>query len=227
MSAADPWALPGSAIPPESQHAATPEERRAAAELANRRRLAESAVDEVRLREAELEQIVDSAGSELSRMKAETRLEAARRRAATATDNADLAAADLAEIESAVLLAAQQMVQPATPQLLFHSLPEFVNELVCPTFRRELTGKGSGFRWSARWFESAEAIMRLEAMWRSFESLRLDGATGISVWLRDHADYHLAVLMSSDGPFSESREPNRCTDPLPYAAPPEGMFPVF
>lgn len=36
------------------------------------------------------------------------------------------------------------------------------------------------------------------------EHLRLDPATGVSVWLRDHAD-HLVVLMDPDGPFRVRR----------------------
>jgi len=44
---------------------------------------------------------------------------------------------------------------------------------------------------AARWWESPEAIFRLEAMWRSWEALRLNPATVISDWLRDHADHHL------------------------------------
>lgn len=219
------WSFP-EAIPMESPQE-TRAVRTAAARLASRRRAYESAVDQVRLRETELEQVAASKDSAIARMKAEARLADARRRAANAADAEDLAASALADIESTAAQASQQVVQPDSPQLLFHSLPEFVANLVCPTFRRELSGKGSGLRWSARWFESAEAIMRLEAMWRSFESLRLDGSTGISLWMRDHADYHLAVLMSADGPFSESRDSCSCNDPLPYESPPNGMFPTF
>lgn len=28
----------------------------------------------------------------------------------------------------------------------------------------------------------------MEALWRAWEHLRLDGATGISVWFKDHAE---------------------------------------
>lgn len=66
--------------------------------------------------------------------------------------------------------------------------------------------------------------MRLDALWRSWEALRLDPALGISVWLRDHADHHLAVLMSSDGPFAKATDVSAAGDPLPYTAPPAGLF---
>src|SRR3954463_7458930 len=46
------------------------------------------------------------------------------------------------------------------------------------------------------WWRRPEAVIRLEAVWRSFEALRQAPATGISVWLRDHADVHMAQLTS-------------------------------
>ena len=56
-----------------------------------------------------------------------------------------------------------------------------------------------------------------------------DAATGMSVWWRDHADHHMAVLMDPDGPFATATEGEENTskrgEPLPYVAPPEGMFP--
>ena len=66
---------------------------------------------------------------------------------------------------------------------------------------------------------------RLEAMWRAWEHLRMDAATGTSVWLRDHADHHLGVLMSPTGPWALSKDTAGPDEPLPYEAPPEGLFP--
>lgn len=37
----------------------------------------------------------------------------------------------------------------------------------------------------------------MEALWRAWEHLRLDGATGISVWWKDHADHHMSVLLAA------------------------------
>ena len=37
--------------------------------------------------------------------------------------------------------------------------------------------------------------MRRDALWRSWEHLRQDPATGISVWLKDHCDYDMTVLL--------------------------------
>jgi hypothetical protein len=44
----------------------------------------------------------------------------------------------------------------------------------------------------------------VEALWRAWEHLRLDGATGISVWWSDHADHHMNMLLNPDGPFRQS-----------------------
>lgn len=112
----------------------------------------------------------------------------------------------------------------ASPTLYYGSVDEFVREFVCPVFRRVVGGR-SEYRWSARWWESAEAIIRLEAMWRAWEHLRLDPATGMSVWVRDHADHHLGVLMGSGGPWARSKDSAGPDEPLPYEAPPDGLFP--
>ena len=112
------------------------------------------------------------------------------------------------------------------PTLYYGSVDEFVREFVCPIFRRNVGEEGrADYRWSARWWESAEAIARLEAMWRAWEHLRMDAATGTSVWLRDHADHHLGVLMSPTGPWALSKDTAGPDEPLPYEAPPEGLFP--
>jgi hypothetical protein len=112
---------------------------------------------------------------------------------------------------------------PAPPRLVYTTVDDFVRDFVCQVFRRNV-GPQAPLRWSATWWESAEAIMRLEAMWRSWEHLRLDPALGVSAWLREHADYHLSLLMAKDGPFKTSQDTARHTEPLPYQPPPPGLF---
>ena len=109
------------------------------------------------------------------------------------------------------------------PQLYYGNVDEFVREFLRHAYRREISGRSSPY-WSAEWWSNDEALMRLEALWRSWEFLRLDPATGMSVWWRDHADHHMAKLMASDGPFSQSKDSSRLGEPLPYADPPEGLF---
>ncbi len=71
-------------------------------------------------------------------------------------------------------------------------------------------------------------MIRLEALWRAWEHLRQDPATGMSVWWRDHPNHHMTVLMSPEGPFADAEgdtNQNKAGEPLPYVEPPEGMFP--
>ncbi|WP_239648115.1 DUF4913 domain-containing protein [Nocardiopsis ganjiahuensis] len=93
-----------------------------------------------------------------------------------------------------------------------------------PIHRRKVGPRGSR-RWAAEWWCSAEAISRLESLWRSWEHLRLDPATGMSVWWRDHADHHMQILFDPEGPFGSSQDENKAGQPLPCTAPPEGLFP--
>jgi len=109
------------------------------------------------------------------------------------------------------------------PTLFFGSVDEFVRERLCYIYSRRVGPQGSS-RWSAEWWRYPEAISRLDALWRSWEALRLEPTFGMSVWWRDHADHHMRILMSPEGPFADSRDENKGGDPLPYTAPPAGMF---
>ncbi|NTW41328.1 MAG: DUF4913 domain-containing protein [Cellulomonadaceae bacterium] len=115
----------------------------------------------------------------------------------------------------------------AEPQLYFGSVDEFVREYLRNVYRRRIDGRHRV--WAGEWWRYDEAVIRLEALWRAWEHLRLDPATGMSVWWRDHADHHMTVLMDPDGPFALATEGemnvSKRGDPLPYVAPPEGLFP--
>jgi len=113
------------------------------------------------------------------------------------------------------------------PELYFGSVDEFVREYLCKVYRRRVDGSGRQRVWAAEWWRYPEAVIRLEALWRSWEKLRQDASMGMSVWWRDHADHHMAVLLDPSGPFgkaTEQQNSNAADAPLPYAAPPEGMF---
>jgi len=115
--------------------------------------------------------------------------------------------------------------QAATPAPYYPTVEAFVRELLAPTYRRSLGGHGVA--WCPYWWRHAEGIARLEAIWRAWEYLRLDPATGISVWFRDHCDPHMAVLLSADGPFrgcSPEKGHVGRGNPLPIEPPPEGLF---
>lgn len=112
--------------------------------------------------------------------------------------------------------------------LYYGSVDEFVREYLRNVYRRRIDGRHRC--WAAEWWRYDEAVIRLEALWRSWEHLRQDASTGMSVWWRDHADHHMAVLMDPDGPFAAADDAdaaNHCKkgEALPYAAPPADMFP--
>ncbi len=112
-------------------------------------------------------------------------------------------------------------------RLHFGSVDEFVRDYLRLVYRRRIDGRTRC--WAGRWWLYDEAVVRLDALWRSWESLRLDSSTGMSTWWRDHADYHMPILMSPDGPFGTAIDgaENTCRkgEPLPYVAPPAGLFP--
>lgn len=111
-----------------------------------------------------------------------------------------------------------------TPQLYYGSTNEFVRDHLRHVYKRKIDGMHTF--WSPRWWASAEATARLEALWRAWEHLRLDPSTGPSVWWRDHADHHMSVLMGSVGPFSKEVDVTATIrDPLPHEEPPPELFP--
>ena len=113
-----------------------------------------------------------------------------------------------------------------TPELIYGSTDEFVREKLIYLYARKVGPQNDGvFRWAADWWRYPEAVSRLESLWRAWEALRLDGATGSSSWWRDHADHHMPMLMSADGPFAFATSRNNPGVPLPYEPPPIEDFP--
>ncbi len=93
--------------------------------------------------------------------------------------------------------------QDSPPQPMCRSVEEWVIRQFLPTFRRRLGGE---YRWCREWRRHAEAIIRLTALWHSWEALRLQPGTGMATWLRDHLDHQLPVLLGRTGPFAHCSE---------------------
>jgi len=91
--------------------------------------------------------------------------------------------------------------EPIVP--FFGSLLEFVVEHFGPVYARNTSPT---VRWCASWWDHAEAIYRLEALWRSWELYRLEPRLGIASWLRDYLDPQLRELTSPTGPFASCTE---------------------
>jgi hypothetical protein len=84
------------------------------------------------------------------------------------------------------------------PEPVFGTVEDWVDGYFRPMFRRPLGGE---YRWCRRWWAHPEAVSRLTALWRSWEVFRLEPASGISDWYRDHLDHHLPILAGPRGPF--------------------------
>jgi hypothetical protein len=133
---------------------------------------------------------------------------------------------DAERIEPLAVAAAQrqlaELVDP--PGLYYLTVEEWVQEWLFPVYRRSVLGHDRV--WCPQWWRHAEAVARLESLWRAWEHLRQDAATGLSVWFRDHADHHMTILLDADGPFKgcDGRHSDRPLEPLPHDPPPAGMF---
>ncbi len=138
----------------------------------------------------------------------------------------ETAAADAAAVQLAAIDDEPEEDEPE-PGLYYGSVDEFVREYLIGAYRRRIDGQNRV--WAAKWWEYDEAVIRLDALWRAWEKLRQDPSTGMSVWWRDHADHHMGVLFSPDGPFAGVKEAdenrNKKGEPLPYSAPPPELFP--
>jgi hypothetical protein len=146
------------------------------------------------------------------------------RAAAAAREALDRDSDDLeAAIQDAVKAAAAE-ITPAAPELFYPTLEAFIEDYLVLVYRRALSGPS--VTWCPEWWRHAEAIIRLDALWRAWETLRLEPGTGMSVWLRDHADHHMPILLDADGPF-KGCEPGahsaRPLAPLPFTPPPPGV----
>jgi Domain of unknown function (DUF4913) len=120
----------------------------------------------------------------------------------------DLDAADLAAIRRAMEgLRESPSPRPAVPggsaaagqfAPRYTHLESWVNEFFVLTFGR---AEGQVF-WCPRWWAHPEAVLRLDALWRTWEATALDPVHGLAEWIRDHLDPNLAVLLGPAGPFA-------------------------
>lgn len=88
--------------------------------------------------------------------------------------------------------------EPEPRKTYYANLDDFVRLYLREAYARPINGRTRVL--AAEWWNYPEAVIRLDALWRAWEHLRLDPTTGMSVWYRDHADHHMTVLMDPDGP---------------------------
>lgn len=113
----------------------------------------------------------------------------------------------------------------ADPEPLFATLPEFVKQIVAVLYAADFP-TGAPRRWCGQWWMHPPVVFRLEALWRAFEHLRLDPTTGMSVFLRDHADPHMAWITSPDGPLARCKplDHQDGDDDLVLIEPDDGLY---
>ncbi|MFJ1707601.1 DUF4913 domain-containing protein [Kitasatospora sp. NPDC088346] len=77
----------------------------------------------------------------------------------------------------------------------------WVDHILLAVYGQEIT---SGRPWCTRWPEHDEALARIHHCWLAWQELTdaRSGATGPSVWQRDHLEPLLLKLRSPDGPFA-------------------------
>jgi hypothetical protein len=95
------------------------------------------------------------------------------------------------------------------------NVEEWVREVFAPVFSRSI---GGPVKWCAQWWAHGEAVLRLEALWRSWEIHRLDPGRRMATWLRDFADNSRRsspVARSAPAPPTVTCRWQRCRSPQP------------
>lgn len=108
-----------------------------------------------------------------------------------------------------------------SPALYFANLEEFVNRFVRFVWARKLSP--SSTVWCDQWWKHDEAQYRLEALWRSFEVMRVESPqSGPASWLINVADPIMSALMDPTGTFRSCSGGHAAQAPLPVSpCPPE------
>ena len=130
--------------------------------------------------------------------------------------------------EAAPPASAAQSHEEPEAELIFDSAVEFFVELLAPSYVRDVN-EGAAFAWCPEWYKHPEALIRVEAIWRAWEHLRLEPALGVSTWWLNHADPHMRVLMDKEGPFKKCaydghKAPSPMKAALPHVTPEAGIF---
>lgn len=115
-----------------------------------------------------------------------------------------------------------------TPPRRYETLTEFVGDFLVEALWIDLTGQAR--IWCPEWWRHPGAIIRLDALHRSFEALRQDAGTGMSAWVLHHADPHMLALTNPAGVFKGcSTDRGHDADReriITIVSPPAGLFAV-
>jgi len=108
-------------------------------------------------------------------------------------------------------------------ELFYPNVGEFVTDRLVHLV--PLPPPESGQVWCSSWFRHAQALSRLDSIWRAWENLRFDPALGMSNWWTHYADPNMRALMDArTGPFARCVNGHQSNEPLPVDPAPDGLF---
>lgn len=108
------------------------------------------------------------------------------------------------------------------PENIYPDVVPFVADYIGPLYARTWAA-GRELHWCDQWWNHPEAVVRLTALWLSWEGARLQ-PDGILGWLRD-ADNNMDRLTHSTGTFSQCGPHRHKPQPaLPTSQPPAHLF---
>jgi len=126
----------------------------------------------------------------------------------------------------AVQAAERQLADLGDPPGLYYlTVEEWVSEWLFPVYRRAVLGHERV--WCPQWWRHAEAVARLESLWRASRRLGAGAPRpACPSGFATHADHHMTVLLDADGPFKgcDGHHSDRPLEQLPHDPPPDGMF---
>lgn len=106
---------------------------------------------------------------------------------------------------------------------LFPDSGTWVAEWLAPVVRRPMK---AGVVWCPQWWAHPEALVRVDALWRAWETARTAGGEGMSLWWITHFESHWAALTDSvRGPFAACKDQTHegRLEPLACDSPPEDL----
>lgn len=112
----------------------------------------------------------------------------------------------------------------------YSSLGQFVDEYL--TYLYPMNTTKGGVTWCEQWWKHPAAAVRFQALWSSWEDMRINGGpSGLAGWLVNYADPLMAQVFREDGPFEHCTierghidERTNPGDHLPTIPPPAGLF---
>lgn len=106
---------------------------------------------------------------------------------------------------------------------LYPNVYSWVADCFAELHARPVSDQQTAFRWCSHWWAHAEAVARLEALWRAWETLHRDPGTGPLSWW-GMCDATMAALTAPDGPFKRCSDTAHKLPPaLPCEPPPAGL----